>query len=38
MTSARPFRFGVFGETARSREALLETARKAEDAGYSTFL
>src|SRR5438445_13857337 len=38
MTRARPFRFGVFGETARSREALLETARKAEDAGYSTFL
>ncbi|PYO04991.1 MAG: hypothetical protein DMD75_29680 [Candidatus Rokuibacteriota bacterium] len=38
MTSARPFRFGVFGETARSREALLGTARKAEDAGYSTFL
>jgi alkanesulfonate monooxygenase SsuD/methylene tetrahydromethanopterin reductase-like flavin-dependent oxidoreductase (luciferase family) len=34
----RPFRFGVFGENARSREALLDTARRAEDAGYSTFL
>jgi probable F420-dependent oxidoreductase len=29
--SARPFRFGVFGETARSRDALLDTARKAEE-------
>jgi probable F420-dependent oxidoreductase len=38
MTRARPFRFGVFGEHARSREALLRTARRAEDAGYSTFL
>jgi len=34
----RPFRFGVFGEHARSPEALLGTARRAEDAGYSTFL
>jgi probable F420-dependent oxidoreductase len=34
----RPFRFGVFGEHARSPEALLSTARRAEDAGYSTFL
>jgi probable F420-dependent oxidoreductase len=38
MTRARPFRFGVFGEHARSREALLVTARRAEDSGYSTFL
>ena len=38
MTRVRPFRFGVFGENARSREALLGTARRAEDAGYSTFL
>jgi probable F420-dependent oxidoreductase len=38
MADARPFRFGVFGETSRSREALLETARKAEEAGYATFL
>ena len=34
----RPFRFGVFGEDARSPEILLDTARRAEDAGYSTFL
>jgi probable F420-dependent oxidoreductase len=34
----RPFRFGVFGENARSRDVLLDTARRAEDAGYSTFL
>jgi len=38
MGLARPFRFGVFGETARSREALLDTARRAEDSGYATFL
>ena len=28
----------MFGETARSRDALLDTARKAEDSGYATFL
>jgi alkanesulfonate monooxygenase SsuD/methylene tetrahydromethanopterin reductase-like flavin-dependent oxidoreductase (luciferase family) len=38
MTRARAFRFGVFGENARSRGALLETARRAEDSGNSTFL
>ena len=38
MTRARPFRFGVFGENARTQEALLDTARRAEDSGYSTFL
>ena len=38
MTRARPFRFGVFGENARSPEALLDTARRAEDSGYATFL
>ena len=38
MTHARPFRFGVFGESVRSREALLDTARSAEDSGYATFL
>ena len=38
MGLARPFRFGVFGEIARSREALLDTARRAEDSGYATFL
>ena len=34
----RPFRFGVFGEDARTPAVLLDTARRAEDAGYSTFL
>jgi probable F420-dependent oxidoreductase len=38
MAHARPFRFGVFGESARSREALVDTARMAEGAGYATFL
>ena len=38
MARVRPFRFGVFGEHARSRDAVLETAQRAEDAGYSTFL
>ena len=38
MAHARPFRFGVFGENARSREALLDTAHRAEDTGFSTFL
>jgi len=38
MGHARPFRFGVFGESARSRGALLDTARRAEDSGYATFL
>jgi len=38
MTRARPFRFGVFGENARSPGALLDTARRAEDSGYATFL
>jgi probable F420-dependent oxidoreductase len=38
MAHARPFRFGVFGETARSRDTLLDTARRAEDSGYATFL
>jgi pimeloyl-ACP methyl ester carboxylesterase len=34
----RAFRFGVFGENARTPEALLGTARQAEQAGYATFL
>jgi alkanesulfonate monooxygenase SsuD/methylene tetrahydromethanopterin reductase-like flavin-dependent oxidoreductase (luciferase family) len=38
MTRPRQFRFGVFGESVRSRAALLETARRAEDSGYATFL
>ena len=38
MKQARPFRFGVFGESSRTRETLLDTARRAEDSGYATFL
>ncbi len=38
MARLRPFRFGVFAEGVRSREALLDTARRAEDAGFATFL
>ena len=34
----RPFRFGIFAENALSRSTLLETARRAEDSGYATFL
>ena len=34
----RPFRFGIFAESVRSRKALLDTARRAEDEGFSTFL
>jgi probable F420-dependent oxidoreductase len=38
MAPQRPFRFGVFAEGVRSRETLLDTARRAEDGGFSTFL
>jgi probable F420-dependent oxidoreductase len=38
MARLRPFRFGVFAEGVRSREALLDTARRAEDGGFATFL
>ena len=34
----RPFRFGVLGESARSAAELLNAARRAEIAGYATFL
>src|SRR5712692_669926 len=34
----RPFRFGVLGESVRSAADLLDTARRAESARYSTFL
>lgn len=34
----RPFRFGVLGESVRSAAELVETARRAEIAGYATFL
>src|SRR2546428_1216057 len=38
MRGLRAFRFGVFAENARSREALLATARRAEEGGYATLL
>jgi len=38
MARLRPFRFAVFAEGVRSREALLDTARRAEDGGFATFL
>lgn len=38
MARPRPFRFGVFAEGVRSREALLDTAQRAEDGGFATFL
>ncbi len=34
----RPFRFGVLGEGVGSAAALVDTARRAEAAGYATFL
>ncbi len=34
----KPFRFGVFGESVRTRDDLVGTARRAEAAGYATFL
>ena len=36
--SPRPFRFGVMGESVRSAADLVNTARRAEIAGYATFL
>ena len=38
MASARPFRFGVLCESARTPQEILTTAHTAEDSGYSTFL
>ena len=34
----RPFRFGVLGESVRSAADLVGTARRAEGAGYATYL
>jgi probable F420-dependent oxidoreductase len=34
----RPFRFGLLGESVRSAKELVETARRAEVAGFATFL
>lgn len=38
MVQQRMFRFGLFAESCRSRETLLDTARQAEDRGFATFL
>ena len=38
MTHPRPFRFGVMAAKARSASEWTETAKKAEDLGYSTLL
>ena len=38
MTHARPFRFGVLASKARSSAEWRDTARKAEDLGYSTLV
>lgn len=38
MPQPRPFRFGILAENARSRSTLLETARRAENAGFDTLL
>jgi len=38
MSRLRPFRFGVLAEGVRSQEALLDTARRAEDGGFATIL
>ncbi len=38
MATQRPFRFGVIGVSARSREEWAEKARKAEALGFSTLL
>jgi probable F420-dependent oxidoreductase len=34
----RPFRFGVLGESVRSAADLVDTAQRAEGAGYATYL
>ncbi|MGA9278757.1 TIGR03621 family F420-dependent LLM class oxidoreductase [Ilumatobacter sp.] len=38
MANARPFRFGVMAAKARSSKGWIDTAKKAEDLGYSTLL
>jgi len=38
MTHPRPFRFGVLAAKARSSSEWTDTARKAEDLGYSTLV
>ena len=38
MTNPHPFRFGLLGESVRSATELVDTARRAEVAGFATFL
>ncbi len=38
MAHRHPFRFGVLGERIGTRDALIGTARRAEEMGYATFL
>jgi len=38
MTRSHRFRFGLLGESVRSATELMETARRAEGAGFATFL
>src|SRR5262245_45466925 len=38
MTRSHRFRFGLLGENVRSAAGLMETARRAEAAGFATFL
>ncbi len=38
MMKPRPFRFGLLGESVRSATELVDTARRAEVAGFATFL
>lgn len=38
MMNPRPFRFGLLGESVRSATELVDTARRAEVAGFATFL
>src|SRR5262250_2293792 len=38
MMHPRPFRFGLLGESVRSAKELVETAHRAEEAGFATFL
>ena len=38
MSHPRPFRFGVMASNARSKSEWVDTAKKAEDLGYSALL
>src|SRR5215469_11215593 len=38
MSHPRPFRFGLLGENVRSAKELVDTAHRAEEAGFATFL